>query len=494
MKLKTLIENIDCKILGDPDIEISGISNDSRSIKEGEIFVAVKGEIFDGHDFLKEAVKKGAKAVTVEKEMRLNLSLPTVITDNTRKTTALMARNFYRDPSSELILFGITGTNGKTSVAHILKAVLEKSGMPTGLIGTTGHQIGTSLIKDRLTTPDSILINRLLRDMIEYGCKAAVMEVSSHSLALHRVHGLKFNTAIFTNLSRDHLDFHLTIEDYMKSKSLLFQNMDSNAKAVFNADDPSSPSILKDTRAALISYSMEEGKGDYSMIAYDCTVKKTDMEIKTPHGRLSISSPLKGKFNLYNILAVVSAAASEGIQLKAIKEAIAEIPQIPGRFEFLPLQLPFYVIIDYAHTPGALKNVLLAALDLKKDPRNEIERIVCVFGCGGDRDKGKRGIMGKIASSLADLCVITTDNPRFEDPEAIINQILRGVEKEKKPMVITDRKEAITRTIHKAKEGDLILICGKGHEDYQEIKGRRIPFSDKEIVKSCFNNVALKDQ
>ncbi|AFH49914.1 UDP-N-acetylmuramyl tripeptide synthase [Ignavibacterium album JCM 16511] len=462
--------------------DVSGIEHDSRKVKKNSVFVAIKGYKTDGHLFVMDAINKGAVAVVVAEdnnipdEIFIHADIAKIVVHNTRIALAELSKGFYKDPTSKLKLVGITGTNGKTTTAFIIKNIFEMAGIKTGLIGTIANYIGSEKIDAKLTTPESNELNDFFLQMLNNGCKNAVMEVSSHSLVLNRVYGLNFSGAVFTNITSDHLDFHLTFENYLNSKKILFDILPSNSVAVVNADDDSSKYIVSDSKAKILTYGRNE-ISDYviSSIRYD--LNGTNFTITNSGKSFEVKTKLIGEFNAYNCTAAFAIADSFGIDKEKIISGIETTPFVPGRFEVIGTGIK-KAIVDYSHTADSLEKAILALRQIIGNER----QLVTVFGCGGDRDKTKRPVMGKVATELSDLVIITSDNPRTENPNQIINDIKQGVVKNNF-IVIENRYEAIKYAIKKSKEDAAILIAGKGHETYQEINGVRDHFSDQEIAR-----------
>ncbi len=490
MKVNELIKYVKVrKLIGDEFVEVRGISYDSREVKEGDLFVAIKGLNVDGHRFIPEAVLSGAVAVVLEDDTVIDDSyfvergVTKIVVQDSRKALALISSAFYGFPSEKLKLIGVTGTNGKTTTTHLIKSILESAGFGTGLIGTINYVIGDEVIPAIQTTPESLEINEFLKRMVDRGLSACVMEVSSHALALDRVFGVDFDVGVFTNITRDHLDFHGTFEAYFQAKKILFDSLKESAYAVYNVDDPNGERIVADTKAMKLPY----GRDKKAVIKQKDAVLSLggiEVVIQTPTGSIDVKSKLVGEFNVYNILSAVAVGYALGVDFDDIKKGIERIENVKGRFERITSPFGYTVIIDYAHTPDALEKCINTILNLRR--QTGAGKLITVFGCGGDRDKGKRSIMGRISTEKSDITVITSDNPRFEDPERIISDILEGVKEDSVYYVFVDRKEAIIRALEMAQEGDIVLIAGKGHEEYQIIKDMKIPFSDVQVVKEYF--------
>lgn len=468
------------RMIGDGSVLISGVAYDSRKTRPGDLFVCVRGFVHDGHDYAAEAVAKGARALVVERELPLNV--PQVIVEDSRTAMGEIASVIYGRPSDGLRMIGVTGTNGKTTTAYLIRSMLEAAGIRSGLIGTIEQWTGKTKSPASRTTPESVDIQRLLAEMIASGCKACVMEVSSHALALGRTAGTRFDTAVFTNITQDHFDFHGGFEDYLRAKRRLFESLGrtpgkgpkSVKAAVVNGDDPSAAEFIRATQAPVITYGLGEAN-DVRAEALDVRGDGLAYVAHTPAGSLPVSLRLTGRFNVYNSLAALAVAYAEGIDLGRVVAGIAGTV-VPGRFEPVDVGQDFTVIVDYAHTPDSLANVLETAKSLARG------RVICVFGAGGDRDRGKRPQMGQVAAALADQIIVTSDNPRSEEPARICADIVAGINGSRLGAVevIEDRREAIRRAVALAEPGDLVLIAGKGHEDYQEFKDRVIRFDDRE--------------
>jgi UDP-N-acetylmuramoyl-L-alanyl-D-glutamate--2,6-diaminopimelate ligase len=461
--------------------DVADIEYDSRQVKKNSIFVAIKGLKTDGHKFLQNAINKGAIGVIVENdkavpdELTAHNKIAKILVKDSRKALAELSKGFYNNPTDRLKLIGITGTNGKTTTAFILKNILQNAGYKTGLVGTIANYVGDQKIDSSLTTPEANDLNKLFYEMIESGCSHAVMEVSSHSLVLKRVYGLNFSVGVFSNITSDHLDFHQSFDEYLKAKKILFDGLKIDAVALINSDDISSKEIIKDSKAKIVSYGISNNS-DYliSNIHYD--LSGTSFNITHNSIDYSINTSLIGIFNAYNATSAFAAAHSLGIGSGKIIEGIKACPQVPGRFEVLGNGKK-KVIVDYSHTADSLEKTLLAVREIVKDKN----QVVTVFGCGGDRDKTKRPVMGKIATELSDKVFITSDNPRTENPFEIIKDIKKGISKSNYE-VEENREQAIAKAVQNSKNDAVILVSGKGHENYQEINGVRNHFSDREVA------------
>jgi len=475
MKLSELLEVLpEARADGELSAEVRGIKYDSRKVESGDVFVALKGEHLDGHDFVREACRRGAVAVVVERKVEAP-GIKVVVRD-TRKALALLSAKFFGEPARKLKIIGVTGTNGKTTVSFLVRSVLEEAGVRTGLIGTVEYIIGGRKFPASLTTPLPPELHRAFGRMVEAGDRAVVMEVSSHSLVLDRVYGLPFSVAVFTNLSRDHLDFHLTMEDYFRAKAKLFEMLEPSGWAVYNGDDPYGAMLREHTKAQLISYGLSEGV-DVRAEGVVCDRQGVVFTLRSPWGDFPVRLRLSGRFNVYNALAAAGVGLALGVRPEDVVRGMVSVESVPGRFERVDLGQGFEVIVDYAHTPDALENLLLSAREISQG------RVLVVFGCGGERDRGKRPRMGEVAGRLADFVFVTSDNPRSEPPERIIEDILEGMPEGAKYVVEEDRRRAIGRAIRMAREGDVVVIAGKGHESYQIVGDRKFPFDDRKVAE-----------
>ncbi|MCM8781841.1 MAG: UDP-N-acetylmuramoyl-L-alanyl-D-glutamate--2,6-diaminopimelate ligase [Candidatus Omnitrophica bacterium] len=468
------------------ELEYTGISDDSRTIKKGDIFFAIIGSKLDGHKFIQEAVRKGASAVVTDKDFKGEVNgIKIIRVSNPRITLGEFARDFYNRPSDRLKVIGITGTNGKTTVSYLLAEVLKKAGHQTGIIGTICHRWNDKIVKANNTTPGIIELQRLLNTMTEDSVEYCVMEVSSHSLDQDRVFGIDFNSAIFTNITSEHLDYHKQFSDYLAAKTKLFRMLKPARSAILNLDDENFDIIRRCTHAKIITYGVKK-EADVRAEKIRIGLEKTEFLVKTKKVSFWVTTPLIGIFNVYNILAAISYALNEGMPLEIIKEAISNFKGAEGRLELVASGGDFKVFIDYAHTDNALENVLTALRGITKN------RLILVFGCGGDRDTLKRPRMGKVASRLSDYFFITSDNPRSEDPLTIAKEIEKGIDKHfKNYKIILERFEAIREAVNIARKGDIILIAGKGHEKYQIIGAKTIPFSDREVAEQILSKKGL---
>ncbi|HIE27926.1 TPA: UDP-N-acetylmuramoyl-L-alanyl-D-glutamate--2,6-diaminopimelate ligase [Candidatus Poribacteria bacterium] len=502
MKLQQLLNGINViSIVGNLDREIDGIAHDSRRVEPNFVFISYRGVAVDGHEYISDAIEKGATAIISEKDLSLSeakeLSLPKDITwmrvKDGRLALSLMAANWYNVPAAKLRLIGITGTNGKTSTAHLIEAIFTAGGFKMGIMGSIGHKFGDKFLPAMTTTPDSLKLQQLLSEMVDDGMDGVVMEVTSHSLTQKRVAGIQFDVAVFTNLTQDHLDFHKNMQSYLDAKVELFKQLKKDkGRAILNADDDASQYIIRRLESEqsegtsipngrssgiefpLLTYGVEK-PADLYVQHVNSTLSNLKFTVITPKGEIDVNLKLLGEYNLYNALAAAGVGLSCGIELDAIKTGL-ESAVVPGRFELVDCGQDFAVVVDYAHTPDALERLLTASQKITEG------RLICVFGCGGDRDRGKRPIMGGIASEIADHIIITSDNPRTEVPAQITAAIEAGVKPGRSYDVIVDRRSAIERGIEIARSGDIVVIAGKGHENYQDFGNKRIPFDDREVA------------
>lgn len=481
MKLKELFRDMNCQIHGDGATEIKDLKYDSRSVRKGDLFFCISGFAEDGHKYAPDAVKKGAAAVVVT-EYQEHIKVPQVIVKNDRETMALAACRFFGYPARRMKMIGVTGTNGKTTTTYMIKAVAEQAGRKVGLIGTIRNMIGDRVLHTERTTPESIDLQRLLKEMADEGCEVLVMEVSSHSLVLKRVYGIDFDIGIFTNLTQDHLDFHETWDNYIQAKSMLFEQSEIS---IINIDDDSAANMMGAAKREVIKYSVLQPI-QYAAKDLELTHEKTKFTVEIDGRDLHIEVPIPGYFTVYNAMAAVVACHAAGIDSYCIEHGLKQMKPVAGRFEPLDTHgRDFSIILDYAHTPDSLKNALDTAKSFAP------ARVVTIFGCGGNRDSSKRAIMGKIAGERADFTVITSDNPRFEEPGAIIAQIEEGMKQTGGEYVcIENRRDAIEYAIRNAEKDDVILLAGKGHEDYQEIKGVKHDFDEKVVVEEILDRMA----
>lgn len=487
MLLQYLIENLTDKVItGDTNIDINKIEYNSQKIESNDVFVAIKGYKEDGNDYIKEAVEKGAVCIVTEDELNAN-ELPNITivrVQNSRIALSLIASKYYDFPARKLKLIGITGTKGKTTTAYMIRDILNASGKKTGMIGTIYNTYGNVCIEASRTSPESLDLQKLLKDMVDAQMEYVVMEVSSHSLVLDRVYGLHFAIGIFTNLSQEHLDFHETMDNYLLAKSKLFEMCDF---ALVNGDDIHTPRLKKMIKCKTATFGLDNA---VNITASDVRINNNNVEFKMYVNKMleTIVINIPGRFTVYNALAAIGTCSLLGAQMDAILLALSNI-KVPGRSEIIDVQKTFTVMVDYAHNPSSLEAILSS---IKKYVKG---RIICVFGCGGNRDKEKRPMMGEISGRLADFTVITTDNPRNEDPSIIMKEIEDGVKKTKGLYkIIENRKDAIAFAMRIAWKNDLVLIAGKGHETYQELKnGKRIDFDERKVVKDIADKMPDKN-
>ncbi|WP_349392118.1 UDP-N-acetylmuramoyl-L-alanyl-D-glutamate--2,6-diaminopimelate ligase [Clostridium perfringens] len=477
MILKSLLKGLDYEVIkGNEESKVQNIRYDNRKIEQGDAFVCVKGFKVDGHSFIGDAIKKGAKTLIVQEDVSVQEDITIIKVRDTRKALAIMSSNYFGNPKDKLKIIGITGTNGKTTSAFIIKSILEKAGLMTGLIGTIANYIGNKKVDAVRTTPESYELHELFKNMVDAGVEYCVMEVSSHSLELDRVYGIQFEEGIFTNLTRDHLDFHKTFENYYNAKFKLFERSNHS---IINLDDPYGANIVKDieereVKTKVSTFSIEK-ESDFK--AFEIKSHSNGSEFKVNLESVEefyINIP--GEYNIYNSLGCIICAHNLNIPMDKIKEGLSDVV-IPGRCELVAKDknLPYSIIIDYAHTPDGLENILSTVKAFTKN------RMISVFGCGGDRDKVKRPQMGKIGCELSDIAIITSDNPRSEEPMDIINDIVKPLNYDNF-VIEVNRKEAIRKAMNMALEGDVIVIAGKGHETYQILKDETIHFDEREVV------------
>lgn len=481
MQLIELLNRIPVlEIHGKNDREVSALVFDSRKVTEDSLYVAVKGTVADGHSFIASSIEKGAKTVVCEElPENLDQNITYIKVKDSSKTLGQLASNFYGNPSEKLKLIGVTGTNGKTSVSTLLFDVFKKLGYNSALLSTVEIRVGDEIIPATHTTPDVITINQILAKAVESGCEFAFMEVSSHGISQNRTEGLHFKIAGFTNLTHDHLDYHKTFDEYLKTKKRFFDELNDDAIAITNVDDKNGNVMLQNTKAKKKSYALK------TMADYHGRTLEVDFNgmLLNFNGK-EFWTTLTGKFNVYNLLLVFGIASELGFEQEEILQAISILKRVSGRFETFKSDGGIFFIVDYAHTPDALENVL----DSVNDIRTKNERLITVFGCGGDRDHSKRPEMGNIATKKSTLAIITSDNPRTEDPAMIIKEIEAGVEPQNfsKYTSIPDRREAIKMAIKFAEPKDIIVVAGKGHENYQEINGVKHHFDDKEVINELW--------
>jgi UDP-N-acetylmuramoyl-L-alanyl-D-glutamate--2,6-diaminopimelate ligase len=499
MQLEQLLEGIDIiNIAGDLAGEVSTLCYSADKCEESSLFVAIAGLKHDGHDFITDAITRGARFIVHEKDIQLPSSVTAIRVADSRRALGILAKNYFGNPSAGLCLVGVTGTNGKTTTTYILESILTQAGYKCGVLGTVNYRYNNKTYSAPNTTPESYELQRILRDMADAGITHVIAEVSSHAIDLKRVDDCDFDLGVFTNLSHEHLDYHLTMENYFQAKKRFFAEVLRQSKKVhqqkmiINGDDQWGRIILQDLALPSLSYGMEKNNA-VKTLNYELSLTGIKAQIDLAGVTISIQTPLVGKFNIYNILAAAAAAKAMQITEAVIAAGIANLSLVPGRLERIDSSSGFTVLVDYAHKPDALKQVLQNLTEFKK------KRIITVFGCGGNRDRGKRPLMGEIATSFSDLTIVTSDNPRLEDPLAIITEIETGIDKSKIKKVtpdklgvtkgihcysiISDRKTAIETAINFAKAEDIVLIAGKGHEDYQIIGSSKTPFDDRVIAR-----------
>ena len=483
MQLKDLIQNVSpLKTIGDLSVEVKKIAYDSRQVEEGSLFICIEGFKTDGHKYIKNAIQNGAVAIIVEKELEeYPEGISIVEVADSRESMAYLAATFFNNPLEKLELIGVTGTNGKTTTTYLIKGMLDKAGKATGLIGSIKNIVGEKTLPATRTTPESLDLYALFAEMVEANLSHVVMEVSSHALDLKRVQGMDYRAAIFTNISQDHLDYHHSIDEYLLAKSRLFQQVEAGGFSIVNIDDPKSEQIIDAARGEILSYGINKN-ADFQArnIKLDSTGVSFDVQ-----GRynFSIQMKLAGLFNVYNTLAAIACGYAMGLSGDEIKDGLENVNGVAGRFELVDEGQDFTVVVDYAHTPDGMENVLKTAHELTEG------KTIIVFGCGGDRDKGKRPEMGRIAAQYGDLVILTSDNPRSEDPLAIIKDIEKGMENSETPYeIFPDRREAIFYAIEKAAPGDMVLLFGKGHETYQIFRDKIIPFDDRQVAREALED------
>lgn len=483
MQLKELIQNINPRrIIGDLNIEIKKIAYDSRQVEEDSLFICIEGFKTDGHNFIKKAIQNGAVAIMVEKELEeYPEGISIVEVADSRETMAYLAATFFNNPLEKLELIGVTGTNGKTTTTYLIKAMLDNVGKAAGLIGTIKNIVGEKTLPTTRTTPESLDLYALFAEMVEANLSYAVMEVSSHALDLKRVTGMDYKVAVFTNITQDHLDYHHSIDEYLLAKSKLFQQVKDTGFSVVNLDDPKSDQIIALAKGEVLSYAINK-EADFQARNIKLDSRGVSFDVRGRYN-FSIRMKLAGLFNVYNTLAAIACGYALGISPEEIKDGLEKVTGVAGRFELVDEGQDFTVIVDYAHTPDGMENVLKTAHELAEG------KIIIVFGCGGDRDKGKRPEMGRIAAEYGDLVVLTSDNPRSEEPLAIIKDIEKGMEDSDTPYeIFPDRREAIFYAIQKAAPGDMVLVFGKGHETYQIFRDKTIPFDDRQVAREALED------
>ncbi|MGC8666695.1 MAG: UDP-N-acetylmuramoyl-L-alanyl-D-glutamate--2,6-diaminopimelate ligase [Chthonomonadales bacterium] len=491
MKLAELVQRAGVgAIAGPPGVSVQGICHDTRDVKPGDLFVCLVGANFDGHHFAAEAVNRGAAALCVERMVDAPPNVPVVLVEDTRRALPLLASTFYGHPSEGLKLVGVTGTNGKTTTTRLIAAILRTVGMHVGTIGTLGAELDGDAIPSNHTTPEADELQSLLALMRQRGADAVCMEVSSHALAQYRTDGCRFDAAVFTNLTQDHLDYHRDLDAYFNAKMRLFEEYPRASGKPFvaavNADDPRGPDVLRRVIGKAVTFGVTADAAVRAE-AVEVAPDRSSFRAVTPHGTFDVRLNIGGAFQIYNALAATACCLELGVPADAVAAGLAGVDRVPGRFEPIHTGLGWHVIVDYAHTPDGLHNLLASARQLQP------ARLILVFGCGGNRDRTKRPIMGRIAVEEADRVFITSDNPRDEDPEAILAEILAGIEDTRVPVAVEpDRGAAIAAALAEAREGDVVLVAGKGHEDYQEVKGKRLPFDDRAVIREWLAKCAVR--
>ena len=488
MKLGELLERVQPVETGvDQNTEVTSLAYDSRRADKGCVFFAIEGEQADGHLFVEDAIRRGAIAIVSERKAPAGLAGQWVRVRKIRRALSEAAKRFYDDPDLKLQLIGITGTNGKTTTAYLLNSIFEAAGTRTGLFGTVEYRLGTHVVSAFNTTPESLDLAGYFYELVAGGAGAAVLEVSSHALAQERVWGMHFSAVVFTNLTRDHLDYHHDFEHYFAAKRRLFEGLGTAPPelAVINADDDWARRLLTIPNPRRVTYGMES-QADVGVKRHSQDVRGLAATLTTPLGDLEVESGLLGRANLMNVLAATATAVGVGIPAERIQAGIRALRSVPGRFEKVSEGQPFLVVVDYAHTDDALRNVLEAARELAKG------RLLVVFGCGGERDRTKRPLMGEVAGRLCDLAILTSDNPRSEDPILIMNDVLVGLQRTSKPYIAeVDREKAIRKALSEAREGDVVLLAGKGHETYQVLKDQTVPFHDREVARRVLREMGF---
>ena len=477
MKLEELINGLDnVKVHGDPSVDIISVEYNSKKVRPESMFVAIRGFSFDGNVFIPEAVHNGAAAVVTD-NLFTTPDLTVVCVPDVRKALAHIADRFYGSPQKELVMTGVTGTNGKTTTTYMVKSIFDTGGMNCGLIGTIKHIVAGEVIESINTTPEATDIHSYLNRMVEAHQSSCVLEVSSHALALSRIQGIQFRAAAFLNITRDHLDFHGDIKKYLEAKSFLFSELPGDSVAVVNRDDPYSDHIINVSRGTnVITFGSNE-QCDIYPLSMKLEPHRSMVILATPSGEIAFTLSIPGRFNVFNAMAAVGIGLACGFTLDIIAAGLEFLKGVEGRYEIIDEGQEFTVIVDYAHSPDALENILSSGREISKG------RLISVFGCGGDRDKGKRSLMGEISTRIADYSVITSDNPRTEDPIAIIADIMEGIPTRERCEVIAGRKEAIEKAISTAGPGDTVVIAGKGHENYQIIGTEKNHFDDAETAR-----------
>jgi UDP-N-acetylmuramyl-tripeptide synthetase len=481
----------EAEIIGNTDVTIENIAHDSRKVAEGTLFVCLTGSRVDGHDYIEQARQRGATAILVEKDVDIT-DMVVIKVPDTRKAMQIIAPFFFDYPGKKMRMIGITGTNGKTTTTYLIRQILREAGFKVGIIGTIQILIEDDILPISNTTPDVIDLQAVLAEMARRGMDYVVMEVSSHALALNRIAGCEFDVGVFTNMTRDHLDFHGSFEKYADAKAKLFRNLGtaeclkSRKAAVINADDPVADFMIETAKCEKFTYGVQNN-ADFSAENIKIESAGVKLVVNSPFAKIPLDLKITGMFNVYNVLAAIGAVMTEKIEIAKIKSALESFTSVPGRFELVNAGQPFSVIVDYAHTPDGLENILKTAREFATN------RIIVVFGCGGDRDRTKRPIMGRLAVQYGDIIVATSDNPRTEDPNAILDEVEAGVlenlDNTKIYKRIADRKQAIYTAIKLANAEDIVIIAGKGHETYQILKDKTISFDDREVARAAIKEM-----
>ncbi len=489
MKFLSLAQKLKgSKVFGKGNPDLTGIAENSKQTHSGELFVCVPGTKVDGRAYAEEAVELGARAMVVQEKPLSGLTVPQLVVKDSREALARLAHLYYGDPSEKVKVIGVTGTKGKTTTTYLIRSILERTGQPAGLIGTIAYQIGNKTYEANNTTPSSLVIVKLLDEMRRQNCKWGVMEVSSHALEMKRVLGIQFHGAVFTNLGRDHLDYHKNFTNYFKAKRRLFTEFKRVKARAINADDTYGQKLLRELKSRAVGYGIKA----------ECAYRAVKVEHRPGFIGFEVEghafeAPLTGLFNVYNSLAAISVLRELGLSWEALQDGLKHAPAVPGRFEEVAAGQDFTVLVDYAHTPDALKQALIASREILG--RKSHHKLISVFGCGGDRDRTKRPLMGRVSSQLADMTVVTSDNPRTEKPTAILEDILRGIPHpllkngHRRVWVEEERAEAIRLALSMAKKGDLVLIAGKGHETYQVIGEEKQHFDDREVSRELLKKM-----
>jgi len=480
-KLINLIKGTSCRIFGDKNIKVKNVTTSSKDVRRGDLFVAVKGGKYDGHNFISEAINNGAAVIVYEKGRKRfipkHIGSTYVETDDTRDIAAKIATNFFESTKGLSKIVGITGTDGKTTTSYLVESIFKVASLKPAVMGTINYRFQNLQIASSMTTPDPVYLHKNIAEFKRHGAKSIILEVSSHSLHQKRVVGLKFTQAVFTNLSSEHLDYHKTIANYFKAKKILFDMLSERASAIINYNDVYGRKLIKMQKQRVLSYGLDRHADIFASMVR-ATLNYTKFKVFTPKGSFDAKTSLVGEHNIFNILAATGVGIASGLSHDVIKKGIENLKLVPGRLERIKAKKGINVFVDYAHTPGALEHVLSCLNSLKTG------RLILVFGCGGNRDRKKRPNMGKIASAMSDFFIITSDNPRFENPNAIISEIKKGINMKSAHYAIEpDRFRAIEKAVKILRENDTLLIAGKGHEDSQQIKDKKIKFSDFKNTK-----------